>query len=166
MLFSSLMYWGFLVVMAALLFTLTFLLLGRRGPKKARNIAIGVFVALVALVVVSFMVRQVYIIGEGESITHLRALGQPSYTMTNGTTVPVKLGAGQCLIVNDSQEDYVVEEVIYGIGVFPGRYPVPAGESYVAERLQIDYFFGDEQPEEITSGGSNTVIHLWLHKAD
>lgn len=163
--------------------------------KKKWNSYYGILIGLV-LSGFSFGAFQtfgkIYIIDQNLNVSANRLVGSLKYEFIDGTDITLELSTGETGIINNSNEQLVLEELIYGPeGYFKNR---PEYEDIVrnidstyAENLSnsdkeivinslsfftskiekntINYFFDDEIPKTIEEYGSyGNVQKYWLRK--
>ena len=109
---------------------------------------------------------RLYVVNGVKKYSHYIVFGSPEYTLADGQIVTVKISSGHCFVINETNRDMVVEEIVYG-GIFGGDvdwiYPHTGEE---VEGGKIDYFYDDEPPDEISvSSSTDEVTRLWLREA-
>lgn len=103
----------------------------------------------------------VYVINGPDNYTKYALYGKTEYKMT-GKTLQIDGNAQSMLIINDSKSNLVLEEVIYGGFAFPKNKDVMAGDTLMSQDVySIDYFFGNEPPESLSSD-SKMIRQYWL----
>jgi hypothetical protein len=86
-----------------------------------------------------------------------------SYTTSDKQTFDIDIKQTQCAVINDSDTDFSIEEVIYGFG-FGSVQTLEARSYVVLEFSNIGHFFDDEPPNSIETESSGNVAVLWLRK--
>lgn len=128
---------------------------------------IGFFIGTVPAVMLAVMSTGLYVVDGEDSYSEYWVYGSPTYTTAEGEEITIENEMAQWTIINDSEEDIVIEYVIYGMDASipddmfldPGDYEVIDGK--------IHHFFGDTPPDEISSeSSSNSIYRLWVRTED
>ncbi|MDX2359187.1 MAG: hypothetical protein QNK23_00180 [Crocinitomicaceae bacterium] len=124
---------------------------------------IGFFIACIVVTGIVVVPSNVYVINEGKDYTHYWVYSSDTqYERSNGESVEITIRQTQCMIINDTQDDYALESVIYGFG-FADDKKIGAMSAIVLSRSKIDYFFDEEPPETIsTESSASAVTRTWL----
>jgi len=125
---------------------------------------IGFFVGIIFVFYIGFGLSRCYVVTGHNEYTHYLVLGEPEYDMKEGGTIKVAIDGGECMVINDTEDDIIVEEVQYGGFSFSDNNNwIEANKAECVEGGSIDYFFDDEPPDEISvNSDSDEVIKLWL----
>ncbi len=146
-----------------LLIIVLFVLLWKKMKKKpVAGGTIGFFVGLVPCVYLFVSPSNVYVITGQQEVAKYVCYGGGEYTMSNGDAIKIKSQMAQFTLINDSDEDLMLEHVIYGYGYQEDEF-IGAGNVLRSEDATIDHFFNDTPPESIETSGSGTYsVRLWL----
>lgn len=90
------------------------------------------------------------------------------FTFSNGETVQLIADRGS-YVVNDSEKDYFIEEVEYGVVLFEElEDPFLEGSSVskVPFRMLDNFGVNDEPIESVSSRNSSGALHYWLREAN
>lgn len=140
----------------------------RKKLKNSQSFVIGFFLAGVVFVGLLFGVGRLYIIDAEESVDTYRAFGTFSFEMADGNTITATLHSDSVMVINNSDDDFVLEELIYSnyAGYGGGMYEVDAWScrSYSLAGNRIHYFFDDEIDESISTRSNEPVSRYWLHQ--
>jgi hypothetical protein len=127
---------------------------------------IGFFIGIVPAVMLGVMSTGLYIVDGSDSYSEYWVYGSPTYTTAEGEEITIENEMAEWTVINDSEEDLVIEQVIYGSMAIPEDRFLSPGESMVIDGT-IHHFFGDTPPDEIsTESSSSSVYRLWLRLED
>ncbi len=126
---------------------------------------IGFFVGMILAAFLFVTPTKVYVVTGNKEMSKYISVGGGSYTLKNGTKVDINAPMANCTLINDSDEDVVLEHVIYGFG-FQEDDLIESGQALLIDDSYIDYFFDETPPDEIETTGSGTfTVCLWLRMA-
>jgi hypothetical protein len=128
---------------------------------------IGFFVGFALLVVLLIVPSRAYVVTGETDCDEYIVFGSPEYEMTGGEKVTIAIPSGQCMVINNTTDRVMVEEVVYGgYGFSPSPWQVSGMKYGFFETGTIDYFFENSPPDEISvSDGADEVSKWWLRRA-
>lgn len=155
-----------LAILAALFFVFIFVWLWKKLKKKAvAGGAIGLFIGLVAATGIMVIPSHVYVLTGEHNYSHYLLYSATDYTKKDKTTIQLDAPQTQCILVNDTDKVYAVDEVMYGYGVGNGNVKsVEPHTHIILNNSRIDYFFENEPPESIETESSGNVYMLWVRE--
>ncbi|OFZ63051.1 MAG: hypothetical protein A3D92_24755 [Bacteroidetes bacterium RIFCSPHIGHO2_02_FULL_44_7] len=155
-----------LAVLAALLMILLFVWLWKKLKKKAvAGGTIGFFVGIVAATGIMVIPSHVYVLTGGHDYSHYLLYSATDYTKKDKTTIQLEAPQTQCILVNDTDKVYAVDEVIYGYTGGNGNVKTVEPYSHIIlNHSKIDCFFDDEPPASIETKSSGNVSMLWVRE--
>ncbi|MCG8573907.1 MAG: hypothetical protein MI810_03390 [Flavobacteriales bacterium] len=156
--------WITLIIIACLALIMLMAFLWKKMKKKpVAGGTIGFFLSFILAAFMFVTPSNVYIVHGKKEYSKYVLLGETSYEMENGGgSVTLTNAMAECDLINDSGENIVIEEVIYGFG-FPDNVLLESGNSVHLERSNINHFFDDIPPETIeTSSTATAVVSLWV----
>ena len=139
-------------------FLIMFLLawLWKRMKKKPSGGAVlGFFIGMIPLAILIIAPYNVYVLEGGKNYSRYKALGNTTYTMKSGTKVEIKESLA-CTIINDSDDNYVLDNIVYGGLSIPIKYLIEAN-TFVTKRGSITYYFDDVIEDQISTQSSGAV---------
>jgi hypothetical protein len=137
--------------------------LWKKMRKKAvAGETVGFFVGLIVTAFLFVMPTTVYVLSGDSDFVKYISFGNSSYTLEDGKEVGIDSSIGYCTVINDSDDNFVLEHVIYGNGFEEDKFVGP-GFALKVDDSAIDYFFNEMPPETIeTSGSGSYAVRLWL----
>lgn len=153
-----------LAVLVGLAFIVLFVWLWKKLKKKpVAGGTIGFFVGIIAATGIMVIPSRAYVIHGDNDYSHYLVYSSTSYTTSDNKTIDINIKQTQCVVINDTKDNYSVETVIYGFG-FGSVQTLEAHSHLVLDHSKIDYFFDEEPPESIETESSGNVSMLWLRK--
>ncbi len=151
-------------VLLMFLFVKLFKFLKKKGISGG---IIGFFVGAAIVVVYIIIPARAYVVSGTDECDHFVVLGSPDFEMSNGQKISVNIPSGFCLVINDTEDRIMIEEVVYGgFGFSPSPDEISGMTADVVETHAIDHFFDDVPPDEISvSEGSDEISRFWLRRA-
>ena len=125
---------------------------------------VGFFVGLVPFGILFALPISVTIIKGGTDYGVYWAYGTPNYEKSNGETIKLACSFDEAIFINDSEGEYVIEEVIYGFHMPEDIAVEPM--SHILIDSPIDYFFDDEPPMEIEVEVGKYASRYWLRTSE
>lgn len=124
---------------------------------------IGFFLGFAIVVVLFVMSSSLYVGNGNDECTSYFVYGTPEYEMANGDKIKIEMESGELMVINDSQDTLVLEEVKYGSIFRGGTKWLEPGEVKTVEGGRIHYFFDNEPPDEInTKSDDGKEVRWWL----
>lgn len=148
---------------AGLAVIILFAWLWKKMKKKAvAGGTIGFFVGIILAAFLFVTPTKVYVVTGNKEMSKYISVGSSSYTLKNGSSVAINAEMAHCTLINDSDEEVVLEHVIYGFG-FQEDELVEPGQVLDIDDAFIDHFFDEIPPETVETSGSGTyTVRLWL----
>lgn len=137
----------------------------KRNKEAAMGGVTGMLIGFVLVFLLIMLRQHVYVVHGPNDYTHYVAYGPSSYTTNNGKQIALSGSILNGMVINESQQRLVLEEVVYGIA-FAEAFDIEPNTEYEFNESYINYLFADTPPEEISSQSEDPVIHLWLHLKD
>ncbi len=140
----------------------------RKKLKNSQSFVIGFFLAGVVFVGLMFGIGRLYIIdGENEVQTY-RVFGTFSYALADGNEITRTYDPDSVMIINNSFNTLVLEEIIYTLSGGAGSSEVIPIEAWTCQSFslpgnRIYYFFDDEIDQSVSERGNKPVSRFWLH---
>jgi|GEM_PF-6135553 len=161
---------GFLLAGLAGLITAVLIFFLCKKVFKWKSITSGfwaLFLAMFPFTAVVMINGRVCIVNQNKQVTTYMVLGTSDYTMSNGEVIPINPPFQKCLVVNDSQEDLVLEEVVYGdMDAETTDELIPSMETLVFDGTGIEYAFEQRPPLIISSKKSGVITRYWIRTLD
>lgn len=153
-----------LIVVSYVLIIVLFTKLWKKEP--ITGTLVGMFLGA-AVVFLMIMVRQhVYVVHGISNYTHYVSYGSSSYTSFNGEKTKLSGAVSDAIVINDSDDQLLLEEVVYGMGSFPKTIEIAPRSTHSVGVDYIDFFFKETPPSDEVSGKySDVVVKLWLKAA-
>lgn len=124
---------------------------------------VGFFVGTIPAVMLAIFPTGLYVVTGEDSYSEYWVYGSATYTTAEGEEIEIENEMAQWTVINDSDVDMIIEQVIYGNGAIPNDINLYAGGDYEVIDSKISYFFKDTPPDEIsTESTSSSVYLLWL----
>ena len=113
---------------------------------------LGFFLSCIVCMFIYIAPSKAYVVTGEKEYSAYWVYGDAVYTMSDGTEVPLSSANGATLI-NDSEHNIIMQQVVYGYGKFPAASRVIPGQVFPTGYSEIAYFF-DEEPDETASSES------------
>ena len=155
MLLKSWMMTALAIVSVLLIMFLLGWLWKRMKKKPVGGAVLGFFLGMIPLAMFMVLPYNVYVLEGGKNCAHYKAMGSTSYTMKSGTKVEINESLA-CTIINDSDDSYVLDRIVFGGLSIPVKNLIEAN-SFVTERGFIKYFFDDVVDDQISTESSGAV---------
>ena len=148
---------------AGLIVIVLFAFIWKKMKKKViTGIVIGFFVGLALAAFLFVTPTKVYVVTGNKEMQKYLSIGSSSYTLKDGTSIPISAKMAHCTLINDAADAIVVEHVVYGDGYEEDDILEP-GQYLDIEDPYIDYFFDGTPPESLeTTSYSTYKVVLWL----
>lgn len=164
-------FWLIWILFIALMFLLAWIgvLIAKKTDKLlAGGFTIGFLVGLGLALFFILGASRLYILHGGEDYSHYVVYGDGDYTLENGAIIHFEDRYGRSNVINDSQDRYGCEEIVYAIFSMSNNYYIlEPGELESIDASSIDYFFDNEPPDEIpVADRSERVSRYWLYQLD
>jgi hypothetical protein len=152
-----------LIVVLALAIIVLFAWLWKKMKlKPVAGGTIGFFISCVVCVGFWVTAGRVYVVTAPNEYSKYILYGTSSYETQNGHPVICKNSDDGALLINDTQEDLVIQQVIYGYGGSPNDRRLEAQKSMYVGYSEVHYFFDEEPPNSIETEGYGYVVRLWV----
>lgn len=140
----------------------------RKKLKNSQSFVIGFFLAGVFFVGLMFGIGRLYIVDEENDVQTYRVFGTFSYALADGNEITRTYNPDSVMIINNSFNTLVLEEIIYTRIGNSGRNTVLLIDGWSCQSFslpgnRIYYFFDDEIDESINEPGNEPVSRYWLH---
>ncbi|GEM_PF-6559257 len=128
---------------------------------------IGFFLACIAVTGFVVVPSNLYVTTGGKNCDQYWVYSsEATFEKSNGENVDIVLKQSECMLINNSDETYVIESVVYGFG-FSKDMRIDPYSATVLDYSQINDFFDEEPPDEIqTESTSGFVTRKWLRTAE
>jgi len=128
---------------------------------------IGFFVGVTLFILYFIIPSRTYVVSGEAEFDHYVVFGSPEYEMSDGQKITIDIPSGYCLVINDTEDRIMIEEVIYGgYGFSPSPNEISGMTADYVETGAIDHFFDDVPPDEISvSNDSDEISRFWLRRA-
>lgn len=140
----------------------------RKKLKSSQSFVVAFFLAGVVFVGLLFGIGRLYVVDKDENVDTYRAFGTFSFTLENGDEINTSCDSDSVMVINNSGDDFVLEEVIYSnsSGYGGGLYVIEPWScgSYDLPGNRIYYFFDDEVDESISTRSNKPVSRYWMHQ--
>lgn len=149
-----------LAIMALLI-----LITKKKAGKGAIGGLIGFFLAFAIFLLALLVPKRLYVVNGENQYNHYMIWGTPDYALPDGQSISVDMPYDNCLVVNESEETVVIEEIKYGGYGFSGdTEQIAPGKFKMIGVHKVSYFFSDDEPpEEITvNDGTEEEVRIWL----
>lgn len=158
------------IILLITLYISTIIVLGwifkKMGKPAGLGGIIGFIVGFFIVIFTAFFSRNVYIIEENGKCIRYTVYGNPEYVTKQEKNIIVTLSNENCLLINDSEKTFFVEEVVYG-GIFAGKeMEITPFSEVILTPSTIDYFFAHDPPPEEISSNSEKEVRLWIKTAN
>lgn len=155
------------ILLAAVGFTLVFLILKKLKVSPKGSVITGLIVGLVVGVIVIMSAGRIYVVHGIDDHKTMLVYGSPTYEFDNGYKLKLEMGSLEGYIINEMDEPLVLEEVIYTTSYYGGSEAVHVlcHPKSITEMpgVGIDYYFDNEPPMEITmSENQSEASKYWL----
>jgi hypothetical protein len=134
------------------------------------GILIPILVAAFTWAASQMAATHLYIVEDCNQWSDYRVFGSLEYDLRNGKKVTIPYEPRKVVVLNNSENELVLEELIYGAYMegFSAEpevsWIVPATfQTFELPKMQIDFFFDETIPEEIEEYGSGSKSKYWLY---
>lgn len=143
----------------------------RKKLKNSQSFVIGIFLAGIVFVGLMFGIGQLYIVDEMNEVKTYRVFGTFSYDLADGNEITRTYDPDSVMIINNSFNTLLLEEIIYTNSSNSGKSDVIPIEAWTCQSFslpgnKIYYFFDDEIDQSISERGNKPVSRFWLHSSD
>lgn len=140
----------------------------RKKLKNSQSFVIGLFLAGVVFVGLIFGIGRLYIVDAENNVQTYRAFGTFTFEMADGSEITKTYNSDSVMIINNSFNTLVLEELIYTLSGGAGSSEVIPIESFSCQSFslpgnRIYYFFDEEIDRSVSESGSKPVSRFWLH---
>lgn len=125
---------------------------------------IGFFVGTVPAVMMAVLPSGLYVVTGEESYSEYWVYGSATYTTQEGDEIEITSTNLEYTVINDTDIDFVIEEVIYGFHIPEDEF-LYAGDDVIIDK-KISYFFGDIPPDEIEVEAGKYASRYWLRTVE
>jgi len=157
--------YNLLLLLVVILYILIVFLCAKLWKKRSNDSVTGVLAGLLIGALVSFLLiilpQHIYVVTDYNEWQHYRSLGASSYTLKDGQQTFLSGSSVDGVLINESSQTLVLEEVAYGIA-FTETFDIEPNAIYKLNQSYIDYLFADSPPDEISTQSEEPIIHLWL----
>jgi hypothetical protein len=140
----------------------------RKKMKNSQGFVVGFFLAGVVFVGLMFGIGRLYIVDEHYDVDTYRVFGTFTYELADGNKITRTYDPDSVMIINNSFNPLVLEEIIYSLSGNAGSstvYPIDPWmcRSFSLPGNRIYYFFDETIDQSISEPGRKPVSRFWLH---